>query len=357
MGMNYKREKILICICIVLTLFLGGFITAGGKQDVTASSAKTTKTSIAVFVPGIVSGNPVYEMLTAGVKKAVQEATDSGKNVSTYVLEAGTNQADWGTKMTTLVAEQEYDVIISSNPSLPEIIAPISEQFPDQNFLIFDAYSEGNPHITTFRYNQREQGYISGYMAALISSSSMKYANPEKKIGLIAGQEYPAMNEIILPAYLEGARVVDPAYTVDFRVVGNWYDAAKGAELARAMKNAGVDVIMPISGGANQGTIAAAKEVGMYVAWFDDNGYAQAPGYVISSSVMAQERLAYEQTLAFINGTLKQGQASTIGIKDGYIDFVENDPAYIQTVPADIREKEAALLKQIRSGALSLPVK
>ncbi|MFH5848934.1 BMP family ABC transporter substrate-binding protein, partial [Clostridium perfringens] len=92
------------------------------------------------------------------------------------------------------------------------------------------------------------------------------------------------------PAFLEGARAVDPAFEVDFRVVGNWYDASKGAELARAMKAAGVDVIMPIAGGANQGVIAAAKEGGFYVAWFDDNGYAKAPGYVVSSSVMAQER-------------------------------------------------------------------
>ena len=46
----------------------------------------------------------------------------------------------------------------------------------------------------------------------------MEFANPEKKIGLIAGQEYPAMMSIILPAFIEGAKAVDPEFTVDFKI-------------------------------------------------------------------------------------------------------------------------------------------
>jgi len=329
------------------------------KTDRTQGAAGTEAQEkvIAVFVPGIVSGSPVYEMLVAGVTKAVDEAAGAGAKVRMQVVEAGTKQAEWGEKMTTLAAGGTYALIVSSNPALPEIIDPISKQFPAQKFIVFDSYFEGNPSLTTFRYNQREQGYLSGYMAALASSSSMKYANKAKKIGLVAGQEYPAMLNVILPAYLEGAKAVDPAFEVDFRVVGNWYDAAKGAELARAMYEAGVDVIMPISGGANQGVVAAALEKGFYVAWFDDNGYAKAPGYVVSSSIMAQERLAYEKTRDWIAGTLAEGKAGTVGIADGYVDFVSDDPLYVEHVPASLRDKQAALLATLKNGELALPVK
>lgn len=332
-------------------------ISCSGNRSAQATKAAHRGISIAVFVPGIVSGSPVYEMLASGVTKAVNEAADGEKEVTADIIEAGTSQAEWGNKLTSLCAERKYDLIVSSNPALPEIIAPISEQFPDQEFLLFDAWADGNKKITTFRYNQREQAYISGYMAALVSTSSMKYANAEKKIGLVAGQEYPAMTNIIVPAYLEGARAVDPAFTVDFRVVGNWYDASKGAELARAMKNSGCDVIMPIAGGANQGVISAAKEMGFYVAWFDDNGYAQAPGYVISSAVMAQEKLAYEQTKAWLAGTLAKGKASTVGIAERYIDFVGDDPLYVKTVPQPLRDRQAALMKKLYDGKLVLEVK
>jgi simple sugar transport system substrate-binding protein len=323
----------------------------------TAGAAPKADTAIAVFVPGIVSGNAVYEMLTAGAKKAADESTAAGKTASVTIVEAGTNQADWGAKLTELVAAKKYDLIISSNPSLPEIIEPISKQFPDQKFLVLDAFAEGNPKLATWRYNQREQAYVAGYMAAQISESSMKYANKEKKIGLVAGQEYPAMNDIILPAYLEGARAVDPAFTVDFRVVGNWYDATKAAELARAMHAAGVDVVMPIAGGANQGVVSAATDEGFYLAWFDENGYAKAPGYVIASSTMAQERLTREATLAYLNGKLEFGKPATVGVKEGYITFIADDPAYTAAVPQELRDRQKAMLDRLASGDLSLPVK
>lgn len=332
-------------------------VSCTGKKPEQTAAGDTAEYTIAVFVPGTVSGSPVYEMLVSGVTKAVTEAATAGKKATVQVIEAGTKQAEWGTKMTALAAEKKYSLIVSSNPAMPEIIAPVSEQFPEQEFLVFDSSFAGNPKITTFAYNQREQAYISGYMAALVSSSSMKLANAKKKIGLVAGQEYPAMTDIILPGYLEGARAVDPAFEVDFRIVGNWYDAAKGAELARAMKNDGVDVIMPISGGANQGVIAAAQEALFYVAWFDDNGYAKAPGFVVSSAVMAQERLVYEQIKAYLAGTLVQGAASSVGLAGKYIDFVSDDPLFVQTVPQDLRDAQAALMQKLYSGEIALPVK
>ena len=342
-----KIAGVLLVLTILLTI-----TSCTKKVDPNEKKEK----SIAVFVPGVVSGSPVYEMLVSGVTKAVEQAAASGTKVNLQVLEAGTKQSEWGLRLTSIAAEKKYDLILSSNPALPEIAESVSQQFPDQAFLILDSWYTGNPKIHTVRYNQREQAYLSGYMAALVSSSSMKFANPQKKIGIIAGQEYPAMNEIILPAFLEGAKAVDPAFEVDFRVVGNWFDASRGAELARAMFAVGVDVIMPISGGANQGVISAAREEGAYIAWFDDNGYAKAPGFVISSAIMAQERLAQEQTTAWIQGGFSGEEATTVGISEGYINFVLDDPLYIEHVPSALREKQKALLEKLRSGELKLPV-
>jgi riboflavin transport system substrate-binding protein len=343
-----KTTSVLVCAILALSI-----VSCSNKGKTTASNAEI---DIAVFVPGVVSGSPVYEMLASGVDRAVKAAVAEGKKATVTVVEGGTKQADWGNGITSLCADGKDELIVSSNPAIPQILEPISAQFPKQSFLVFDSFLEGNAHITTFRYNQREQAYVSGYMAALVSSSSMKYANGAKKIGLVAGQEYPAMNGIILPAFLEGAKAVDPAFEVDFRVVGNWYDAARGAELAKAMYGAGCDVIMPISGGANQGVLSAAQEKGFYVAWFDDNGYAKAPGYVVSSSVMQQERLAFEETKAFLDGTLETGKAGTVGISGKYIDFVSDDPLWIENVPAPLRDRMTALLKTLYDGTLALPV-
>ena len=310
--------------------------------------------NIAVFLPGVRAESAIYDMLAVGVEKAVDDAKNAGKNVSIMVLEAGTNQGQWVEKLSNLANENKYDIIISSNPAMPAIAKDVLENFPENKFLLLDAYCDDEPKITTAKYNQYEQAYVAGYMAALVSTSDMKHANKTKKIGLIAGQEYPDMMNIILPSFMKGAQDVDAAMQVDFRIVGNWYDASKGAELATSMNADGVDVIMPICGGANQGVLASAKENSFYVLWFDSNGYSKAEGLVVGSSILEQERLAYEKTTSFINGELKEGVPDVLGMKEGYIKFVTDDPLYISTVPEELRNAQAAMLKKIEDGSLNL---
>ena len=306
---------------------------------------KTDKTAVAVFVPGIIDDSPTYNMLAQGIKAAVEEKnqtlSDESK-IDLFVMEAGTNQAEWGPKITALCAEQKYDVIISSNPSLPDLVEPILQQFPAQKFILLDATKEGNQNIHTVCYNQYEQAYLTGYIGGLMSKSH--------KLALIAAQEYPVMNNIIYPYFEKGAQAAEGSSTVEFRIVGNWYDATKGAELADAVAKIGVDVILPICGGASQGVITSAINNGIYITWFDDNGFSKAPGTIISSSVMEQKKMSYNVTKEFLEGKTPWGTAKMVGIKEGFVDFVQDDPPYIQTVPADVREKMKSLLDDIRSG-------
>ncbi|MDY5919455.1 MAG: BMP family ABC transporter substrate-binding protein, partial [Treponema sp.] len=119
----------LACLLCILSL-------CGCKKS---SSTK----GIAVFVPGICDDSPVYAMLVQGVKNAVNEFNQKNStNVELFIMEAGTNQAEWATKLTALAAEQRFDVIISSNPSLPDLAVPILEQFPSQKFILLDATLE-----------------------------------------------------------------------------------------------------------------------------------------------------------------------------------------------------------------------
>ena len=333
--MNITKNFCHMALALIFTLFL-----------VSCVEKKNSLTSIAVFAPGILADSPVYQMLADGVKEAVEEYNAGTEKVKLTILEAGTNQAEWGNKITSLAAAGSFDVIISSNPSLPDLVIPLTKQFPSQKFILLDAFAQGNDSIATVQYNQTEQSYLTGAIAALMSK--------KHKIGLLAAQEYPVMNNIILPGFQKGAQDVISGTTVDFRIVGNWYDASKGAELASAMNNAGCDVILPICGGASQGVISAAKEKGFFITWFDSNGFSKAPGIIISSTVMHQQKMAKEVTSEFLLGKTEWGVAKTVGIKEGYIEFVQDDPLYIQVVPQEIREKMADLLASIKDGSLKL---
>lgn len=324
--------------------------TKPSSSDTKATSETThTGPSIAVFVPGIMADSPIYAMLADGVKNAVTQYNYDKKaadKAELYILEAGTNQAQWPTKLTSLAATKKYDVIISSNPSLPELVKPIIKQYPKQKFILMDAELEGNPNVYTMRYNQYEQAYLTGYIAGLMSKNH--------KAALIAAQEYPVMNEIIYPYFEKGCKAANSKTEVTIRIVGNWYDANKGAVIADSLINNGFDVILPICGGASQGVINSAKNKGIYITWFDNNGFDKAPGTIISSTTLKQKEMADIVTANYLAGILEWGKADMVGVADKYVAFVQDDPNYISTVPDKIRKKMAKVVHSIETGKLDV---
>ena len=308
---------------------------------------KTNERAVAVFVPGIIDNSPVYSMLVQGVQSAVDsynKEKEASKQVSLFVMEAGTNQAEWSSQIISLVATGKYEVIISSNPSLPDLVEPIVAQFPKQKFILLDATKEGNQNIKTVCYNQKEQAYLSGYAGSLMSKNH--------EMALIAAQEYPVMNQIIYPYFEKGCKEAYAETNVEMRVVGNWYDATKAAEIADAVIGSGVDVILPICGGASQGVINSAVNKGAYICWFDDNGFYKAPGTVISSTVMMQKEMAQTVTENYLQGKTEWGTADTVGVKEGYVDFVQDDEDYIRTVPVDVQQKMKQIVDALKEGTL-----
>jgi len=133
-----------------------------------------------------------------------------------------------------------------------------------------------------------------------LSDIWLKGTNPEKKSALIIGQNYPAMEKMIIPGFLKGLTAVDPGFQLDIRVLGNWYDAAKAAELSRSLYAQGADIILPICGSASQGAVRVAQETGKYLVFFDDDEFARAPDNILGCTVLHQEELAYRSLKAAI---------------------------------------------------------
>ncbi|MCF7916132.1 MAG: BMP family ABC transporter substrate-binding protein [Spirochaetaceae bacterium] len=353
--------KLIVLLLITLVLALaascspkdaaqpGDSEPAAEKTADSTSAAAPEEYEIAVFIPGALAGSPTYQMLADGVKKAAREY----ESATVKIVEGGFNQAEWQDKVTQLAATGTYELIVSSNPALPEISRRVSSSFPNQKFLLFDGYLEGEENIYTFRYNQFEQAFLAGHMAGLVTTSSMEGANSDLKIGLLAGQEYPDMNQAILPGFKKGAQWVEEGIKVDFRVLGNWYDATKAAEMADSMLKSGVDIILTIAGGANQGVLKSSKEHGSYVLWFDTNGYEKAPGTVIGSTALRQEKAAYEKTKQAIEGNLQFGKAEVVGVEEGWITFLKDDPHFTSNVPESIRKKQTEILEKMQNGGIS----
>jgi simple sugar transport system substrate-binding protein len=308
--------------------------------------------SVLVYITGVLAGSPSYEMLAAGA----QEFAAEHDNVKVKIYEAGFNQAEWEEQLRSMVAGGEYDVVLGSNPSLPEICANVGKTFPAQKFIITDAQYSGNPQISAYLYNQYEQALFLGYLAALVSASTMPHANDAKRIGFIAAQEFPLLSRQIVPGFLEGARRVEPDIELDFRVIGNWYDANKAADLASAMINAGADVFTSIAGGAAQGLVRTIKERGAYAVNFNTNDYSQAPGFIVGCGIMEQKKLTKEILAGVLAGKIPYGTCQTAGVREGYLDFIFDDAGYRDYLPVAIKEQFGAFMDDFRAGRIEYTV-
>lgn len=325
-------KKIFILLTIIITLPLYSKNTSEQKID-----------QIAIFIPGVMAGSPIYEELDAGVRLAASES-----NIVVKTIEGGFNTAEWPEKMREIAATGLYNLIVSSNPSMPQIAQDVSADFPNQKFLILDGYTEGNSNIYSAQYKQFDQAYMAGYMAGLVTLSTLEGANQDKKVGMIIAHHYPVLDETLIPGFKKGLAAVDKDIIVDLRVVGNWWDATKASELTSIMIDEGSDVFLSISGGATQGVISKCQDLGKYVIHFDSNGYKKAPGIILGSTVIRQKELTYKLVKDYITGDLPFGKGETFSAKDGFIDFIEDDPLYQEYVPEDIKQEMNKVIKQIK---------
>jgi simple sugar transport system substrate-binding protein len=324
-----------LLICFLIFCLLSVF-----SCEKKAPAENKKELSVLVFITGFIAGSPPYELMAEGAL----EFAKNNQNINIKIYEAATNQAEWEPQLAQMVSTGEYDVVLGSNPSLPEICANVAKSFPNQKFIITDAQYEGNPQIRTYLYNQYEQSVFLGYLAGLVTTSTMPNANSAKKVGFIAAQEYPLLTREMLPGFLEGARLADPQIELDMRVTGSWADANKASELALAMMGAGVDVFTAIAGGAAQGMIKTAVENGAYIVWYNTNVYSAAPGVIVGCGIMEQKKLVMEILRDVMEGKMQYGISQTVGVKEGYINFDFDDPLYKDSLPFAVREKFEAFM-------------
>ena len=346
------RTNVKIAPLFVACMLLFALLPGCRRGDAAAARRGDGAVSVLVFIPGVVAGSPTYEMMVEGALEFARET----EGLEVRVFEAGHNQAMWEEQLMAMVAEGGYDLVLSSNPALPEIAASVGRVFPSQKFVITDAHYSGNPQIMTYMFNQFEQALFLGYLAGLVSTSNMPHANSARRIGFIAAQEFPLLTRHMVPGFIEGARRVDPSIELDFRVIGNWFDAGAASELAQGMINAGVDVFTSIAGGATQGLIHAIRDRGAYAVFFNTNEYDQAPGLVVGSGIVRQRELTKEILANFLEGNIQFGTARTIGAGEGYIDFIFDDPGFRDHVPADIQERFEAFMYDFRAGHVEFTV-
>jgi simple sugar transport system substrate-binding protein len=76
----------------------------------------------------------------------------------------------------------------------------------------------------------------------------------------------------------------------------------------------------------------------------------------VGCGIIEQKKLVKEILAEVLAGNYLYGSSRTVGIKEGYIDFIFDDPGYYNYIPTEIQEKFGAFVEDIRNGRIEYTV-
>jgi basic membrane protein A len=240
------------------------------------------------------------------------------------------------------LAEDGANPIVMTGFAFGDVLNTVAPDFPDTKFAIIDMVVD-QPNVKSVVFTEDQGSYLVGMMAGLATKTNT--------VGFIGGMDIPLIRRFGC-GYAQGVLAVKPDATVILNMTGTtpaaWNDPVKGAELAKAQKSQGADVIFAAAGGTGVGVLQAAADEGILSIGVDSNQNYLHPGQVLTSMVKRVDNAVFE---AFKAGAELQPGITVMDLKAGGVDYAldENNKAL---VTEEMHAQVQAAADKIKSGEL-----
>jgi basic membrane protein A len=265
-------------------------------------------------------GRKYLEKNLPGVKTAFVESVPEGADAE---------------RILTQFARDGYKVIFATSFGYMDAVINVAKRFPDVRFEHCSGFKTA-PNASTYFGRIYEARYLSGIVAGRMTKSSL--------IGYVAAHPIP---EVIrgINAFTMGARSVNPGAKVRVVWTNTWYNPASEKEAAKALLDAGCDVIAQHQD--TPGPMQAAEERGKYGISYNSPMMQFAPKAVLTGPVWNWGPYYVKRVKAAMDGTWKTGQYWG-PMADGIVDLAPFNKA----VPADVVKLVNAKKRDIVRGRL-----
>ncbi len=323
--------KKIACFLLVMVMTVMSFAGCGvkegaGKEGTGKEETGKKEYHVALLVP--IRGDQSFYDLAVNGMKLVDEQVDGA---TTKVIEIGTDESKWESYFLD-AAEGNYDLIISGTWQQTPYLEKMAKQFPNKKFINFDVDKKsGLNNVYSMFYSTNELGFLAGVTAASVTTSTMKNANADAKIGFIGGMDIPGINDFLV-GYIEGALYVNKNIKVLTAYSNDFNDVAKAKELAINQYKNGADIIFSAAGNAGNGAIEAAKELKKYVIGVDSDQALlykdtdeEKANTIVTSGIKTIDKAILNAVKQAKEGTLKFGEHVKYGYATGGVGLAKND--------------------------------
>ena len=240
------------------------------------------------------------------------------------------------------LAEAGANPIVMTGFAFGDALNTVAPDFPDTKFAIIDMVVE-QPNVKSVVFTEEQGSYLVGMMAAMASKSGT--------VGFVGGMDIPLIHKFAC-GYAQGVKAVNADAKIIENMTGTtpaaWNDPVKGAELAKAQKSQGADVIYAAAGGTGIGVLQAAADEGILSIGVDSNQNHLHPGQVLTSMLKRVDNAVYD---AFKEGADMKPGINVMDLKAGGVDYALDDNNKALVTP-EMKAKVEAAKADIISGKI-----
>lgn len=354
-----KFISLIICFTLFCTLALTGCgnststdSTENTAKDGTANSEEKLK--VVLLIPGLLGDKSFFDSANHGLDMVKEEL-----GAQTKVIEMGIDKTKWQPTLLD-VSEQDWDIIISGGWEMTEMLNEAAEQFTDKKYINFDTSdNETADNLYAMFYKTNEVSFLAGSAAALVTTSDMPLANPEKLIGFLGGMDNPGINDFLV-GYIEGATYVDPEIKVAISYVGDFANPAKGKEMSISQYNSGVDIGFNVAGMTGLGQLDAAKDKDRYAIGVDSDQALlfkdtdiEKSQHIVTSALKKIDASILRAVKKYQEGTLEFGKYEVLGFKEGGVGIAKNE-FYNELLNDEMKKKIEEIEAKLTNGEIEV---
>lgn len=295
-----------------MTACSAGTADSGGSDSGAGNGGKVAL----VIAQGGLGDQSYNDLANTGFKKALK---DTGLQGNTIESDDVVGQ---GEQLLRRAGQSGINLVVDLEYSHNEIIGKVAKDFPDSDWVIFNAEAKGD-NVASVLFQEQEGSYLAGALAAMqTTNTDDPKINPDKTIGVIGGTAGVGIDKFLV-GFIQGAHDVDPDVKVLTAYSNDFADPAKGQQLAQTMFEQGADIVYAVAGGTGAGVIQAAQEANHYAIGVDDDQDGVAPGFVLTS-VLKRSDLAVESVVGdYAKGDFPGGKTVTFGLKENAVGLTD----------------------------------
>jgi basic membrane protein A len=319
-----------------LALGLGAIAAAGAAEKPVAL----------IIAQGGLGDQSYNDLAHSGFMKALAEDKLEGKAVESKDVVA--QAAD----ILRRASDAGFGLIVDLEYSHGDALKTVAKDYPGTDYVILNQVQPGK-NVASVLFQEQEGSYLAGALATMVAlDSKIKGMSGKPVIGVIGGTKSVGIDKFIA-GYIQGARAVDPNVEVKVAYSNNFGDPAVGLQMAKAMFDAGANVVYQVAGGTGLGVITAAKEAGKFAIGVDTDQDGIAPGSVLTSMVKRTDVAVETVMKVYADMKFPGGQTVSLGLaQDGVGLSPMNHTRNL--IPASMLDKVEDMKKKILSGEIKV---